>query len=72
MEEWKGKLEESMVQLSDDTHRLEKQSLKDILSLLRIWNWKLTAAEFFVINRGLASGVSMQIQNYKLQIPTNR
>lgn len=53
----KNKLDELLLDLSSDTHYLEKQTVKDVQSLIKFWNWKFTACDIFVIDRSLVSGV---------------
>ncbi|CAL8134332.1 unnamed protein product [Orchesella dallaii] len=60
----KAELEETLVNLSDETNKLEKHALRDVLKAMSVWNWEFTACELFVIDRRLASGILSLILTY--------
>ncbi|CAL8091885.1 unnamed protein product [Orchesella dallaii] len=55
----KDKLKSALAELSNHTSgEVERQTIKDVLSVISLWDWKFTACDFFVIDKKLASGVS--------------
>ncbi|CAL8119770.1 unnamed protein product [Orchesella dallaii] len=52
-----SELEKTLVNLSDETIKLEKYTFRDVLRAISGRNWEFTACELLMIDRRLASGV---------------